>query len=77
MRTISEIIKAAGGARSIEKATNGEIKKDAIYKWASNGVVDRHWPILIELAGASPDELFAANRLVRDEGLETVTEVSQ
>lgn len=66
MRTISEIIKAAGGARAIEVATEGKIKSDAVYKWPGIGVPDRHWPVLIEMAGATPDELFEANRAARE-----------
>lgn len=65
MRTISEIIKAAGGARGISEATEGAVKVDAIYKWQTIGVPDRHWPILIQLGGSSPDELFEANRIAR------------
>lgn len=66
MRTISDIIKAAGGPRGIAEASGGSVKKDAVYKWASIGVPDRHWPLLIERAGATPDELFEANRTARD-----------
>lgn len=66
MRTIIEIIRDAGGARGIEAATEGRIKSDAVYKWSANGIPDRHWPVLIKHAGASPDELFEANRAVRE-----------
>ena len=65
MRTISEIIKAAGGARAIHEASGGTFKTDAVYKWSEIGIPDRHWPLLIELAGATPDELFEANRAAR------------
>ncbi len=67
MRTISDIIKAAGGARAIELATGGAISKDAVYKWPTIGIVDRHWPILIERAGTTPEELYMANKLVRSD----------
>lgn len=69
MRTIEEIIKAAGGADAIaerlpkRRNTDGS-KRDprwAVYKWKTNGVPARHWPVLIELAGATPDELLSAN----------------
>lgn len=66
MRTITEIIKAAGGPRAISDASADGISKDAVYKWPSIGIPDRHWALLIEMAGASPDELFAANRTARE-----------
>lgn len=65
MRTISEIIKAAGGARKIREAGGCTFKTDAVYKWSEIGIPDRHWPILMELADATPDELFAANLKAR------------
>jgi hypothetical protein len=65
MRTISEIIKDSGSARGISEASNGEITKDAVWKWPTIGVPDRHWPLLIQLSGATPDELYEANRLAR------------
>lgn len=65
MRTITEIIKAAGGPRGVSDASDGAVKKDAVYKWPGIGVPDRHWPLLIELAGATPDELYQANLAAR------------
>ena len=66
MRTVAEIIKDAGGPRAIHEASGGSITKDAVYKWPQIGISDRHWAILIDLAGASPGELFEANRMARD-----------
>lgn len=66
MRTISDIIRSAGGARGIEAATEGRIKSDAVYKWPGIGIPDRHWPTLIDLAGTTPDELFEANKAARE-----------
>jgi hypothetical protein len=63
--TIEEIIKAAGGAKAIADASAGTIKRDAVYKWAAIGIPDRHWPILILLAGVTPQQLFDANLLAR------------
>lgn len=68
MRTISEIIKDAGGARVIADASDGAIQRDAVYKWPGSGIPDRHWSVLIDLAGATPDELYEANRAVREAG---------
>jgi hypothetical protein len=68
MRTIEEIITAAGGARAISEASgpaDGAGKRpltyDAVYKWSKIGVPDRHWPLLISMAQSNPDELYAAN----------------
>lgn len=66
MRTISDIIKEAGGARAIEAASDGRIKSDAVYKWATNGIPDRHWPTIMALTPVTTDELFAANRTARE-----------
>ncbi|GLQ36718.1 hypothetical protein GCM10007908_03380 [Rhizobium albus] len=67
MRTISEIIAAAGGPAVIAGKAD-KLSTDAVYKWAKIGIPDRHWPILIELAGASPSELFEANKVTRSQG---------
>ncbi|WP_245892890.1 carph-isopro domain-containing protein [Devosia naphthalenivorans] len=59
--TLAEIIKKAGGPAAIAEASGGGIKKDAVYKWPSIGVPDRHWQILIERAGVTAEQLYAAN----------------
>lgn len=63
--TIAEIIKKAGGPAAIAEASLGAIKKDAVYKWPSIGVPDRHWPILIERAGVTAEQLYSANLAAR------------
>lgn len=63
--TISKIIKASGGAAVIADASGGAIKKDAVYKWPAIGIPDRHWPILINLAGVTAQELYLANVAAR------------
>lgn len=65
MRTISQIIEAAGGPRAISDASAGTVKKDAVYKWPTIGIQDRHWPLLMSLTEVSADELFQANLAVR------------
>ena len=65
MRTLAEIIKAAGGPVAIADASNGLISKDAVYKWPTIGIPDRHWPMLMGLTTVSPDELFSANQVAR------------
>lgn len=63
--TITQIIKQAGGAAAIADASGGAIKKDAVYKWPSIGIPDRHWPILIERTGITAQHLYAANLAAR------------
>lgn len=68
MRNIPEIIKAAGGPRKLHEhitARGTKFTIDAIYKWPTIGIPDRHWPLLIKLAKATPEELFKANSAAR------------
>lgn len=69
MRTISQIIDDAGGptkiASGLELHGLGELSTSAIHKWKRNGILDRYWPVLIELAGATAEELFQANEQLR------------
>lgn len=73
MRTITEIIKAAGGTTAIHEASvrlsqesgDRSLTKDAIYKWPTIGIQDRHWPLLMSLTDTTPEELFEANRKAR------------
>ena len=63
MRTIPEIIDAAGGLAVVAERTG---LKDGVRKWPQIGIPDRYWPVLIDLVpGLRPDELYAANRMVR------------
>ena len=63
MRNIPEIIKAAGGAKAVAKATG---LTDGVRKWTQIGIPDRYWPILIDLVPELRlEELYAANRAVR------------
>ncbi len=63
MRSIPEIIEAAGGIAVVAERTG---LKDGVRKWSQIGIPDRYWPALIDLA---PDltlaELYAANLDVR------------
>lgn len=65
MRTIAEIIKAAGGPGAIADASAGTVKKDAVYKWPTIGIQDRHWHLLMGLTEVTAEELFQANLAVR------------
>jgi hypothetical protein len=64
-KSIPEIIKAAGGAKAIHEASNGAVTRDAVYKWPSIGIPDRHWVLLMSLTETSAEELHLANRLAR------------
>jgi hypothetical protein len=69
MRTIKDIIRDAGGARAVKEAANQrgcELTIWAPYKWQTEGVPDRHWPVLVDLAGATPEELYRANLALRE-----------
>ncbi|MBI1179132.1 MAG: hypothetical protein GC201_01145 [Alphaproteobacteria bacterium] len=65
MHTIEDIIKACGGAARIAAAIGKS--KDAIYKWPSIGIPDRHWSALIELSDEplTPNDIFEANQAAR------------
>ena len=68
MRNLRQIIDGAGGPKRIAGAslnTKWPISAKSIYDWPQIGIPDRHWPILIELASATPEELYEANRSAR------------
>jgi hypothetical protein len=67
MATIPEIINTCGGAARIAASIGRS--KDAIYKWSSIGIPDRHWSKLIELSGGAldPATIHAANQQARGE----------
>lgn len=63
--TVDDIIKLAGGPKRIAEHSDGSINRDAVYKWPSIGIPDRHWPVLMELSGATAQDLFEANVAAR------------
>ena len=73
MRTVSDIIEACGGPEAIERAAGPRMDKPekprishwAVRKWPAIGIPDRHWPLIIKLAKATPAELHAANTEAR------------
>lgn len=65
MRTISEIIKDAGGPGAIAADPESTTSTEAVYKWTKIGIPDRHWPIVMRLANASAEEMLAANVATR------------
>ena len=63
--SVSDIIKKAGGAASIALMSKGAVKKDAVYKWPSIGIPDRHWEPIIKATGLDVSDLYRANLNVR------------
>jgi hypothetical protein len=66
---IARIIRDAGGASAIERASHergGDLSRSAVYKWQSTGIPDRHWPIIMSLTEYGPVELYTANCAARD-----------
>lgn len=75
MRTVSDIIEAAGGVAAVAERLPQRTGSDgkpidrqwAVYKWKANGVPSRHWPLLIAMSKATAAELLAANEALRSE----------
>lgn len=68
MRNVRKLIEDAGGPKKIADAslnTKKSITAKSVYDWPQIGIPDRHWPILIKLAGATVEELYEANRVAR------------
>ena len=64
--TIANIVQRAGGRRKIVDASDGSVKYDAVRKWEKNGIPERHWPLILRLAGKlSINHLHDANQAVR------------
>lgn len=77
---IAEIIKDAGGATAIGRAFHAagvKLGRDAVYKWASTGIPDRHWPTIIAITGHQPEVLFLANCHARGVEVSTVLEAAE
>lgn len=66
METVGDIIKAAGGAAKIGRATG--LDRTTPLKWKESGIPERHWPEVTKLSGASAEQIYAANRRARGEG---------
>ena len=67
--TISQIIRAAGGARAIvaAMAKDGTIMtRWAVYRWSRHGIPDTHWRIIMRLApGVDESMIYRANEALR------------
>ncbi|UFX42126.1 hypothetical protein HAP47_0022975 [Bradyrhizobium sp. 41S5] len=64
-KTVPEIIKYAGGAAEIAKASDGAVTIEAVYKWPKIGIPDRHWGVIRGLCNVTAEELYAANVAAR------------
>ena len=68
--TVETIIDEAGGAPRIARAsakTDNPIKVDAVYKWPKKfGIPERHWSLVMSLTNRSLEDIYAANRAVRN-----------
>ncbi|WP_315792327.1 MULTISPECIES: carph-isopro domain-containing protein [unclassified Bradyrhizobium] len=66
-RTIRELIDAAGGPIAVSRAIPSEhhVSDDAVRKWKQNGIPDRYWPVIIQLASSCVEEIFAGNEMIR------------
>ncbi len=63
MRTIPEIIEAAGGSKTVGERV---ALKDGVRKWPEIGIPNRYWDALIAMCpDLTVDELHAANRVLR------------
>lgn len=65
MRTVSDIIRDCGGAGKIAEASKRAITADAIRKWLSIGIPEKHWAVVMPLGDVTLEELYAANTKAR------------
>lgn len=59
------IIARAGGAAAVADASCGTLSSWAVYKWTANGIPERHWPLIMRLAGVSAEQLLLGNAALR------------
>ncbi len=72
MKTVREIIEAAGGPREIAKAakkTRYKLVAKSVYDWPTIGIPEKHWATIMRLANVTADELHRANEAVRSRPL--------
>lgn len=67
--SISEIIRAAGGARAIVAAMaedGTDMTVWAVYRWSRHGIPDTHWRVIMRLApGVTESVIYRANEALR------------
>lgn len=69
---IREIIEKGGGApriaeeserlAALDPVTYRIAKVKAVYKWATNGIPEWHWPVVARLSGVTEIDIYKANR---------------
>lgn len=65
---IEQIITSSGGPERIatEAGLRGiKLSSWGVYKWRSNGIPEKHWPLIKDLSGASVEEIFNANAALK------------
>ena len=62
--TVANLIERSGGVKPLADAVN--VWPGTVRSWARKGIPDWHWPIVMELTGASLNEVFEANQQLRD-----------
>jgi hypothetical protein len=68
MKTVRDIIAAAGGPREIARAAKKSRYKlvaKSVYDWPTIGIPEKHWATILKLADVSVAELHQANEAVR------------
>lgn len=74
MKSVADIISLAGGesaiAATLEKVSEStpgvkRLSVSAIRKWRMNGIPDRYWSAIKDLAEVTSDDLLAANNALR------------
>ena len=69
VKTIRDIIAAAGGEQAIVEASERSrrpVGRDAVRKWAKKfGIPAWHWPLVMRLSGATEGDMLAANEALK------------
>lgn len=64
-KTVRDIIGDAGGPAAVVAACPQDLTVDAVYKWHTNGIPDRYWPVILPMAKVTAEEMLAANEHAR------------
>lgn len=71
--TTAEIIARAGGpvaignvAHELDPNVDAQKMEWAARKWPSKGIPERHWDLVVALAGVTLEQIYRANKMVRE-----------
>lgn len=66
MKTIKEIVEAAGGFIAVAKRCDLSVR--GVYAWQEVGALDKYWPALIEMGDGAfaVDDIYQANCALRE-----------